>query len=177
MADNQTLARPYAVAAYEHAVANDAVSAWSAALADLATLCAHADIKALIAHPKVEKGQLEALILELLGDVNRHVTNLVRILVRNGRIGLAAAVRTGFEQRRAQAEATAQVHVASAYALSPDAEKAIADAMQARFKRDVTVTTRIDASLIAGAVIRVGDSVIDISARGRLDRLALDLSS
>ena len=91
-------------------------------------------------------------------------------------IGLAAAVHAGFEQLRAQAEATAQVHVVSAYALSADAEKAIAEAVQARFKRAVTVTAAVDASLIAGAVIRVGDAVVDLSARGRLNRLALDLA-
>jgi len=178
MADNQTLARPYAAAAYEHAVEQVAVPVWGARLADLAALCAHADIKALIAHPKFDKRRLEALMLELLGaDLGHDFANFVRILVHNGRIGLAAAVRVGFEQLRARAEATAQVHVVSAYALSADAEKAVAEAVKARFKRAVTVTATVDASLIAGAVIRVGDAVIDISARGRLNRLALDLAS
>jgi F-type H+-transporting ATPase subunit delta len=35
---------------------------------------------------------------------------------------------------------------------------------------------KTDESLIAGAVIRVGDLVIDGSARGRLDKLATALS-
>lgn len=178
MADNQTLARPYAAAAYAHAVEQGAAPVWGARLADLAALCAHADVKALIAHPKFDTHRLEALMLELLGaDLGHDFANFVRILVHNGRIGLAAAVHAGFEQLRAQAEATAQVHVVSAYALSADAEKAIAEAVQARFKRAVTVTAAVDASLIAGAVIRVGDAVVDLSARGRLNRLALDLAS
>ena len=47
---------------------------------------------------------------------------------------------------------------------------------KARFKRDIVLDCKQDESLIAGAVIRVGDLVIDGSARGRLDKLATALS-
>ena len=45
-----------------------------------------------------------------------------------------------------------------------------------KFKRSVVLDCKIDPALIAGAVIRIGDRVIDGSARGRLDKLATALS-
>jgi F-type H+-transporting ATPase subunit delta len=40
----------------------------------------------------------------------------------------------------------------------------------------VVLDCKTDEALIAGAVIRIGDRVIDGSARGRLDKLAMALS-
>jgi F-type H+-transporting ATPase subunit delta len=41
----------------------------------------------------------------------------------------------------------------------------------------VRVHTEVDASLIGGAVIRAGDTVIDGSIKSRLERLAFDLTA
>ncbi|MCK7501034.1 MAG: F0F1 ATP synthase subunit delta [Comamonadaceae bacterium] len=54
--------------------------------------------------------------------------------------------------------------------------KRVTKALKAKFKRSVVLDCKTDASLIAGAVIRIGDRVIDGSARGRLDKLATALS-
>ena len=44
-----------------------------------------------------------------------------------------------------------------------------------RLKREVSVTVNIDETLVGGAVIRVGDQVIDGSIKGRLQQLAATL--
>jgi F-type H+-transporting ATPase subunit delta len=54
--------------------------------------------------------------------------------------------------------------------------KRVTKALKAKFKRKIVLDCKTDESLIAGAVIRVGDLVIDGSARGRLDKLATALS-
>ena len=54
--------------------------------------------------------------------------------------------------------------------------KRVTKALKAKFKRSVVLDCKTDPSLIAGAVIRIGDRVIDGSARGRLDKLATALS-
>jgi F-type H+-transporting ATPase subunit delta len=57
-------------------------------------------------------------------------------------------------------------------ALSEAALKAIAANYTAVYGRPVTAVTKIDASLIAGVRVRVGDDVYDASVAGRLKRLA-----
>ena len=44
-------------------------------------------------------------------------------------------------------------------------------ALQKKYEKDVALTSRTDASLIGGAVIRAGDMVVDGSVRGRLTKL------
>jgi F-type H+-transporting ATPase subunit delta len=48
--------------------------------------------------------------------------------------------------------------------------------LKRRFKREIELETRVDASLLAGVVIDTGEQVIDGSARGRLAQLASALS-
>ena len=48
--------------------------------------------------------------------------------------------------------------------------------MASRLGKQVTITTEIDASLIAGAIVTAGDLVIDGSASGRMDKLTVALN-
>ena len=45
-------------------------------------------------------------------------------------------------------------------------------ALSKRFEREVSMSSDVDGSLIGGAIIRAGDTVIDGSVRGRLDKLS-----
>ncbi len=61
--------------------------------------------------------------------------------------------------------------VISAYEVSDAEQDKIAEAIRARSGQQCEVRSQIDESLIGGAIIRVGDSVIDISLKGRLQAL------
>jgi F-type H+-transporting ATPase subunit delta len=50
-------------------------------------------------------------------------------------------------------------------------------ALKTRLGRNVQVSTSVDESLIGGVLVRAGDTVIDGSVRGRLNRLAEQLNS
>ena len=60
----------------------------------------------------------------------------------------------------------------------PDAEREkIAAALAKRFNRKVRVHAEVDPSLIGGAVVRAGDTVIDGSLKSRLERMAFELTA
>jgi F-type H+-transporting ATPase subunit delta len=169
MADDVTLARPYAVAAFERAKDTGTLEKWSEMLALLAAIGSDADMKALSASPKVPAEKLTALVNELGGEhFNAEGQNFVRLLVENGRLGVAAQIATTFEDLRARAEQRIEVRVISAYALGAKYKELIGQTMSQRLGREVNVTAEIDRALIAGVIIRAGDVVIDASARGRL---------
>jgi F-type H+-transporting ATPase subunit delta len=50
-------------------------------------------------------------------------------------------------------------------------------ALARRLKRNVRMKNSVDATLLGGAVLRAGDLVIDGSLKGRLERLATELTS
>jgi F-type H+-transporting ATPase subunit delta len=81
-----------------------------------------------------------------------------------------------FERLRAEADSVVHAELISAAVVTDAQRKRVVKALKAKLKRNIVLDCKTDASLIAGAVIRIGDRVIDGSARGRLDKLAMALS-
>lgn len=176
MQEKLTIARPYAAAAFAYAVEHGEVEAWSATLQTLATAVSDPVLAALIGHPKVSKAQLLDLVGSLFGDrLAAGPRNFVEALIQAERLELAPEVAQLFERSRAQAAGRVKVEVTSAFALS-DAERGRIDAaMRGRLGKDCQLEATVDPALIGGAVIKIGDSVIDLSLRGRLTALGQQL--
>lgn len=172
MADLSTLARPYAKAAFELARDAGTFKQWGAALENLSAAVQSPQVAALIGHPAVVKAQLGAVLSKLMGDsVGEKGNSLVKLLVENNRLKVAPFIAEQFEDLRAQAESRIDVEITTAAQASPREQEQLAAAVGKKLAREVVVTWKTDDSLIAGAVIRAGDLVIDGSAKGELENL------
>jgi F-type H+-transporting ATPase subunit delta len=177
MQENLTIARPYALAAFRFAQSASDIETWSTMLQSLASATSHADLLPMIKHPKVSKGQLKELLGEVIGSsLNAERENFIDALLDAERLALAPEISTLFETHKAAADGVVDVVVESAYEVSSAEQDAIAAAVRLRVGRDCNVTSELNSDLIGGAVIRVGDSVIDISLRGRLRALEQQLA-
>jgi len=101
---------------------------------------------------------------------------MVRLLGENGRLAILPDIAAQFELLRAQAEQRMTATVVSAYPLTESEINNIKSALNKRLNRSIDLITETDDSLIAGAVIRAGDLVIDGSMRGGIQKLATQLS-
>ena len=177
MADIGIIARPYAIAAYQQAKQEGQLSEWSEMLALLVLVVTDSTLAGLIVHPKVDRQQLTALVLDVCGDsLTKSGKNFVSIVVENGRLGVMPQIAVHFEQERARSEGRSQVYVETAYELSEAQRETISKAMAERLGRDVDLEVSLDETLIGGVVIRSGDMVIDASLRGRFNQLVQSLS-
>lgn len=177
MEESGTVARPYALAAFEQAQHDGQVAEWGGMLETLEVIAADPTVKGLIANPKVDSNAVTALILDVAGDrLTTQGRNFLRLLGQNGRLGLVADIRRIFEQEREALEGRGRVEVRSAYPLTPEEEGRIGDAMSKRLGVSVSLSVGVDPDLIGGVVLRAGDLVIDASLRGRLGQLRQALS-
>mgnify|MGYP005809931917 CR=1 FL=1 len=173
MAELSTLARPYANAAFEYAVAHGALPSWSQALGLLAALCADEKLVELLRSPTYTAPQRAALLIELCdGSLDGPMQNFLRAMADNNRLLLMPAVHQQFQVLKANLERTIDVDVITAAPLDDALHARLAAALGKRFGREVRVAVAIDPTLLGGAVIRAGDMVIDGSLRGRLNKLA-----
>ena len=81
-------------------------------------------------------------------------------------------MRDQFELLRAEELKSLDVEVISAYPMSEAQSEALKVALSRRFEKEISIESRVDESLIGGAIIRAGDMVIDGSVRGKLIKLA-----
>lgn len=176
MAEKATIARPYARAAFDYARGHDALAAWSGMLAAAAQAASDARVAPLLSSPHVRPAQLVGLVAEVAA-AQGPARNFLEVLAENRRLGLLPEIAAQYEVLRTEAERVIDVEVVSAMDLDGAQQARLAQALKGRFGRDVRMHTRTDASLIGGAIVRAGDLVIDGSLKGRLERLAAEMTA
>ena len=176
MADYETAARPYARAFFEIAQEAGRLDAWQDGLTLAAAVAADGGMRGLLDSPDVlprDQGEIFLSVLEGAGaGADADFNNAVRLLAENSRLPVLPAIAALFAVLKQEAEGKIEVRVRSAQALSPEQETRIAESMARRLGKEVSLSTEIDESLIAGAVITAGDLVIDGSASGRIQKLS-----
>jgi F-type H+-transporting ATPase subunit delta len=173
MAEAISVARPYAVAAFDEASKLGNLKGWSEMLQSAAESVVNPEVYALITSPRVTRSQLEGLMLALCGDkISAIERNFIKLLVESQRLVLLPEITAMFETMRAEAEKSVDVIVTSAFDLDEPQKQKIAAAMKKRMGREIRLSCKTDRELLGGIIIRAGDKVIDGSARTRLSELA-----
>jgi F-type H+-transporting ATPase subunit delta len=182
MADNNTIARPYARAAFAVAKETDALDELSRSLGIAKDLLADGQVKTFLANPAMTDEERLEFLTELFASAagkdsvfagsSEHGTNFIKLLLEYGRVGVLPEISDRFDALKAEVENTVEVTVTSATALSGEQLGEIEAALKSRLGRNVNLSTEINEDLIGGAVIRAGDVVIDGSVRARLEGLA-----
>lgn len=179
MQEKLTIARPYAIAAYQTAESDNDIAAWSEMLTTLSAIVANNDMRAVINNPNLSNDKLVAMVLDIAGEtiVGDKGKNFISVLVDAGRLNIAPEIQQLFDKKRVESAGETEVNITSAYELSDGQKSSLSTLLAKRLGRKVEVTTTVDEALIAGVVIQYGDSVIDASARGRLQALSNEFAN
>lgn len=184
MSELSTLARPYAEAVFRlaqsepSAAGESGLAGWSQRLQSLALIVADVQLAALIVDPAVAAERLAELIVEVAGEgLGERGGNFVKVLAENDRLSLLPEISAQFEALKANAEGTLEATIASAQELTQVQIDDLVAGLKTKFRRAVNVQVAVDPELIGGAVIAIGDQVIDGSVKGRLQRMAFALQT
>ena len=180
MSDFDTAARPYARALFELAAEENKLQQWQDNLRQAAVIAADSDMLAIFEQPAILATELAEMFLSVAAaagiEDDADFNNLIRLLAENDRLAALPAIETLFAVLKQEAEGKIEVTVRSAQELSAEQQDNIASSMAKRLGKEVSITTEIDASLIAGAIITAGDLVIDGSASGQMQKLTIALN-
>lgn len=178
MADLITLARPYAKAAFEVALESDALDRWSSMLSVAATVSSIDNVAALLSSPRLSAEQLARVLIDICGDsLDSKGQNFIRLLADNKRLKLLPEIAANYEILKANQRRSVEVEITTAFEVSQESSDRLAQALKDRLKRDIRLSSKVDQTLIGGALIRAGDTVIDNSIRGKLKKLAEAMNS
>ena len=177
MAENVTIARPYADAAFELARGAGALGPWSEALDRLATVAADSTMQACFNDPKLSSDQLNKLMLDVAGELNAEQQNFIRVLVDNERLQVLPEIRDLFVELKNEHEGVKEAEIASAFPLDDATLANLKADLETRFKTRLNVRVSLDPELIGGVRIAIGDEVIDASVRGKLANMAAALKN
>jgi F-type H+-transporting ATPase subunit delta len=176
MAENVTIARPYAEAIFALADTGGALGRWSQTLAVMAAVAANPELRAATGDPNLSADQIYGLFAGACGDLATEAQNLVRVLIENGRLATLPEIRELYEELKNAREGVVEALITSAYPLDSGQLSTLVAELEQRFKRKVRPQVNVDAALIGGVRMQVGDEVIDGSVRGKLAAMAVALT-
>ena len=177
MAESVTIARPYAEAVFRTAKESGAQGTWSQRLQRLALIAQDGDMAAVMGNPQLSAEQVANLVISLCDDNDAVLANLVRTLAENRRLALLPEISRLFDLAKSQEEGIKEAVVHSAFPIDDTQVKALVQELEARFGTKLTARVEVDASLIGGVRVTVGDQVLDASVRGKLDAMAVALNN
>jgi F-type H+-transporting ATPase subunit delta len=172
MANLANIARPYALAAFECAHEKGQLPEWKAFLESAAYMAKQASVVTVLANPEVMSSALFDLFQQVLTvQLNEERKNFLRLLAQNKRLMVLPEIAESFNACYAQLEKISKVRVVTAIDTTEKFQQTLVSALTKRIKRDVILECDTDPSILGGAIIHIGDHVIDGSIRGKLTRL------
>lgn len=117
MPDTTTIARPYAKAIFEYALAVNKLSQWSEILQTLAVSVMNQEATQFITNPAATEAQQKELLMAPFVNAGnselKAIENLISLLATNKRLMLLPDIKVLFEALRAEQEKTLVVKVRS----------------------------------------------------------------
>lgn len=178
MAELTTIARPYAKAAFDFAIANNAEASWSSFLSKLAAVVSDESMTELLKNPSVDVAVKMSMLADLTEDMAVNGGEcFIESLANYRRLLVLPAIAVEFERLVALEQEALDVTIISAYPLLKSEVKILEAKLYERYSgKVVRIKTNVDQTLIGGFEIRSSDTVIDATIRGRLSKIAASLA-
>jgi F-type H+-transporting ATPase subunit delta len=164
----QVYARSLFDAAKEHGkldVLREQLGQFAAALQD------KRELQVFFFSPYFSTQEKQDALQRLLVDPDELLVNFLELLIENHRMPVVFRIRHAFEHLWEQENRLLPVEITSAIELDDATTGSVAQRIGESTGRRVTLTTRVDPSIIGGIVVRVGNSILDASIRNRLEQL------
>ena len=161
--------RRYALAIMEFLDEDEsAADAWSAAVDGLEALTSQSNFVAALQGDGMTDENFQAIVRRVVPDIGSSQLNLLRLLRRKGRLSLGPSIASYYRELLDERRGVARAEIRTAVELDADRLQALREQLAQLTGRTVEVETAVDPELIGGAVVRIGDRLIDGSTRAQL---------
>ncbi len=176
MAELATIARPYAEALFQAARSDlNSASVW---VEELAAITGDSGLQQFAGNPRVTTEQVFGLITGVaktaLPDQAR---NFLRTVIENGRLAALPEIAAQFRALKNAQGGSSDAVVYSAFPIDGAALADVTATLEKRFGRKLNVKVELDAALIGGIRVVVGDEVLDTSVKARLEQMKVALTA
>lgn len=175
MAHNLTAARPYAKALF----ALGHTQQWSLALAALSTIVKDAALNVVINDPHVSDtvwlefftSVVDKLLPKELAAIQAEIKNFLALLLENKRLEILPDIEIIYQQLLAENSGIEKIEAISAFPLDEAQLEKLRISLEKRLDSKVELTTKTDADLIGGVILRSRKWVLDYSLKDQLMRM------
>jgi F-type H+-transporting ATPase subunit delta len=143
-------------------------------LADFSqTLAESAPLREVLANPSIPVDQKVKVIDAIVARTKyaKPVRNFIAVLIAHDRIGAFSEIAASYAALAEEKQGTHTAEITTARDLDEASRNALESKVRSIVGGKLTATYKQDATLLGGAIIRIGSTVYDGSIRGQLARL------
>lgn len=178
--DQFTLARPYAKAIFEIALAEKNYDHWSYILNFLSVVVSDTRVMSLLRNATLDVNTITEFFYALCDsdftDFKTEERNLIHILAYRRRLLIVPFIANLYEKYRAASEKTLTVELISAVPLVNAQKNQFIEKLGEYFGRTIQLECHVDSGLMGGYTVRAKNLVMDGSLKGQLNNLKKNLS-
>ena len=168
----EEIAQVYARALYEVASERDVLDPVREQLDQFATaLNDDRQLMIFFFSPYFSTEEKQSALERVLDGADPVFVNFLELLIENHRMPVIFRIRAQYERMWEEENRTLPVEITSAVELDKATTDSVGQAIGERTGRKVMLATRVDADILGGIVVRVGNSILDASIRNRLEQL------
>jgi F-type H+-transporting ATPase subunit delta len=131
------------------------------------------EVKKVIASPIVNPELLTAVFENVTGQLKSPevLKQFVRVLVDARRTALLPEIKEAFHKQLLTAQGSVEATVVTAVALDQSELDGIRAKLEGLLSKKILLSTQIDKSILGGFVIKIDNSLIDMSLKTKLDNM------
>lgn len=173
----EEIATVYARSLFEAAQDADRLEAVRDDLGEVAdAISENHELQVFFFSPSLSSEEKKEGLAKGITDADDLVQNFLELLIENHRMSSLFKIRREFEALWDEENKLLPVQITSAVELDEKTVKQIGDQIAEQTGRKVELSAEVDADVLGGLVVRVGNTVLDASVRRRLESLRREVA-
>jgi F-type H+-transporting ATPase subunit delta len=141
------------------------------------TINGNQELNVFIQNPTIRVEVKESALLEVFADVNGVTKGLFHLLFENKRFEILEAIAFEYNQLFDEMNGIQVAKVTTAFPMDAELEAKVLAKIATFSDKKITIENTIDASIIGGFILRIGDMQYNASIANRLQVLKRELSN
>lgn len=135
------------------------------------------DLNEFLVNPLISVDDKKDIIEKVFtGEIDVLILNLLKLLVDKNRFGVFPQVLISYNSALDDINNISRISVISAVNMTDELKNKLITKLEEKLKKKVVLDLAVDSDIIAGLVIRIGDDVIDMSLKHKLEDLSKSIT-
>ena len=171
------LARPYAKALFESAIESNSIDEMAVELKIMAAAAKTEGIINTIENPTLSRKEIIEILVNLFEEsVSDTAKKLIEILAENKRLNLLEPIYSIYQDLLEKHKEQKSIEVFVAVEPGDEAKESIEQKLKSTYGKDANIYFSKDPTMMGGLSIKIGDETLDLSIKGKINKLVNQLN-
>lgn len=171
------LARPYAKAVFDAALDLNKLDETAKDLFNISLAAKEEHLAKVIEDPTLSKKDLESIFDKIFGeDIKAIPQKLLSVLIDNKRLNLLVPIYSIYKELLEAHKKQKSINVSVAQNPSDETKALILQKLQSTYGSDANITFSNDPGIMGGLFLKIGDETLDLSIKGKINKLVNQLN-